>query len=125
MAHTIQDAPHQVPYTRRWWRYDVNVPIRVIVQNATKTAIFHGRAFSLSNGGMAMFASAELKPGDEMAVEFTPPYSLPPLRVEARICNRAGYNYGAEFMAESIRQRRDVAQFCQLLSTLVASCIQE
>jgi len=123
----VADATHlavQVPYTRRWWRYKVNVPIRVIVQNVMKTTIVHGRAFSLSNGGMGMFASAELNPGDEMAVEFTPPYSLPPLRVEAKICNRDGYNYGVEFVVDSAIQKQEVAQFCQHLSSLVVSCIE-
>ena len=86
-----------------------------------KTRVFRGRALSLSNGGMGMFASAELRLGDQMAIEFTPPYSLPLLRLEARICNRTGYSYGAEFIAESIRQRREVTQFCQHLSSLVAS----
>jgi hypothetical protein len=30
------------------------------------------RATSLSEGGMALFAGIELRPGDQVAVEFTP-----------------------------------------------------
>lgn len=111
-------------YTRRWWRYKVNVPIRVIVRNVTKTTIVSGRAFSLSDGGMGMFAGTELNPGDQMAVEFTPPYSSPPIRVEAKICNRTGYNYGVEFLTESNSQKQDVAALCQHLSSLVATCAE-
>lgn len=107
-------------YTRRWWRYEVNVPIRVIVRTVMKTTIVSGRAFTLSDGGMGMFAGAELNLGDEMAVEFTPPYSSPPIRVQGKICNRAGYNYGVEFLTESNVQKRDVALLCQHLSSLVA-----
>ena len=121
MADAVQLPIHHAPYTRRWWRYEVNVPIRVILRNLMKTTIVQGRAFSLSNGGMGMFAGTELKPGDEVSVEFTPPYSSPPLRVEAKVHNRAGYNYGVEFMAEDNAQREEVAQFCQHLSSLVAS----
>jgi PilZ domain len=94
---------------RRWQRYKVNVPIRVIVSHAMKASIFDGRGTSLSEGGMALFAGAELRPGDQVAVEFTPPFSTPPIRVDARICNRTGYHYGVEFVAVDSRQRDSVA----------------
>lgn len=121
VSDKVQSPVHHAPYTRRWWRYKVNVPIRVILHDVMKTTIVQGRAFSLSNGGMGMFAGAELNLGDEMYIEFTPPYSLPPLRVEARIRNRAGYNYGIEFMTANNKQKEGVEQFCQHLSSLVAS----
>ena len=73
---------------------------------------------------MGMFAGTELNPGDQMAVEFTPPYSSPPIRVEAKICNRTGYNYGVEFLTESNSQKQDVAALCQHLSSLVATCAE-
>lgn len=94
---------------RRWQRYKVNVPIRVIVSRAMKASIFDGRGTSLSEGGMALFAGAELRPGDQVAVEFTPPFSTPPIRVDARICNRTGYHYGVEFLAVDNSQRDSVA----------------
>ena len=95
---------------RRWPRYKVNVPIRVIVSRAMKASIFDGRGTSLSEGGMALFAGAELRPGDQVAVEFTPPFSSPPIRVEAKICNRTGYHYGVEFLAVDNTQRQSVDQ---------------
>ena len=87
---------------RRWERYNVNVPIRVIVSRAMKASIFDG---------------AELRPGDQVAVEFTPPFSSPPIRVDARICNRTGYHYGVEFLAVDNAQRQSVAQLRQHLSS--------
>ncbi|MGH9512945.1 MAG: PilZ domain-containing protein [Terriglobales bacterium] len=113
--------PVDATYTRRWWRYKVNVPIRVIVRSVMKTSIVSGRAFSLSDGGLGMFVGAELNPGDQMAVEFTPPYSSPPIRVEGKICNRNGYNYGVEFLTESNNQKHGIAILCQHLSSLVAT----
>ncbi len=104
---------------RRWQRYKVDVPIRVIVHKAMKTTIVDGRGASLSEGGMGMFAGAELKPGDQVEVEFTPPYSGLPIRVEARVCNRAGYNYGVEFLTESNSQKQEAAQLRRHLSSLV------
>jgi len=105
-------------HSRRWPRYKVNVPIRVIIQNAMKATIIDGRGTSLSEGGMAMFAGAELKPGDQVAVEFTPPYSAPPIRVEAKVCNREGYNYGVEFLTDNSTQKQDAAQLRRHLSSL-------
>lgn len=102
---------------RRWERYNVNVPIRVIVSRAMKASIFDGRGTSLSEGGMALFAVAELRPGDHVAVEFTPPFSSPPIRVAARICNRTGYHYGVEFLAIDNAQRQSVAQLRQHLAS--------
>jgi hypothetical protein len=87
----------------------------------TKTAIVPGRAFSLSNGGMGMFAGTELNPGDQMAVEFTPPYSSPPIRVQGKICHRTGYNYGVECLADDQIQQQSVAALCQHLSSLIAT----
>jgi len=112
-------------YTRRWWRYKVNVPIRVIISRVKRTTIVSGRAFSLSDGGMGMFAGAELSPGDQMAVEFTPPYSSPPIRVQGKICHRSGYNYGVEFLSDSSSQKEEIASLCQHLSSLVATYAED
>ncbi len=104
------DRPPDYTSLRRWQRYKVNVPIRVIVSRAMKASIFDGRGTSLSEGGMALFAGTELRPGDKVAVEFTPPFSSPPIRVDAKICNRSGYHYGVEFLALDPGQRQSVDQ---------------
>ena len=108
-AAAVVSLPDQTS-SRRWQRYKVNVPIRVIVYRAQKASIFDGRGTSLSEGGMALFAGAELRPGDQVAVEFTPPFSSPPIRVDAKICNRTGYHYGVEFLAVDNAQRQSVDQ---------------
>src|SRR5713101_8007511 len=106
-------------FTRRWLRYDVDVPIRVIVCTAVKTKIFDARGISLSEGGMALFAGAELRPGDQVAVEFTPAYSGPPIRVDATIRNRTGYHYGVEFLIASDNQKLRVEELRRHLPTLI------
>lgn len=106
-------------HTRRWNRYKVDVPLRVIVGNEMKATIVYARGTSLSEGGMAMFASAEFRPGDQVAVEFTPPYSAPPIRVEARICNRQGYTYGVEFLTDSSSQIQGAVQLRKHLTSLI------
>ena len=105
-----QLSPPPIPLSnRRWQRYKVNVPIRVIVSRAMKASIFDGRGTSLSEGGMALFAGAELSPGDQVAVEFTPPFSTPPIRVDARICNRDRIPLRGRVSGGRSRQRDSVA----------------
>jgi hypothetical protein len=111
-----------VPCTllRRWMRCRVDVPIRLIVRTVAKTKIIDGRGTSLSEGGMALFVGAELRPGDLVAVEFTPAYSAPPIRVDATICNRTGYNYGVEFLTVSDSQKQRVEDLHRHLPTMTA-----
>jgi hypothetical protein len=82
---------------RRWKRYKLDVPIRVIIHGPTKTSLFDGRGNELSEGGMALTAGVELRSGDEVEIEFTPP-SGSPIRVRGKVCNRTGYRYGIEFL---------------------------
>ena len=63
-ASAVEPSPGPLS-NRRWQRYKVNVPIRVIVSRAMKASIFDGRGTSLSEGGMALFAGAELRPGEQ------------------------------------------------------------
>jgi|SRR5579883_1528343 hypothetical protein len=87
--------------TRRWVRHKIDVPIRVIVNRSLKTSVVPGRGNELSEGGMALTAGVELNPGDEAAIEFTPPYSGMPIRIRGVVRNRKGYRYGVEFLMVS------------------------
>ena len=69
---------------------------------------------------MVLFAGVELRQGDQVAVEFAPAYSTPPIRVDARICNRIGYHYGAEFLVADESQKQRVKELRRHLPTLVA-----
>jgi PilZ domain len=100
---SIQVVTPQPGYAtaRRFPRYKVDVPVRVITQGLTKVTIVQGRGSELNIGGMAVFAGMELSIGAQVIVEFTPPYSGQPIRVRCFVRNRAGYRYGVEFITES------------------------
>jgi hypothetical protein len=86
---------------RRWQRYRLNLPIRLVVPREDSTRISEGRAADVSEGGMLVFAGIELKTDDRVFIEFTPPYSSTPLRAPGVVRHRRGYNYGIEFMDET------------------------
>ena len=102
IAMSIQVVTPQQGYAtrRRWPRYKMDVPVRVI-KGLTNVTIVQGRGSELNNGGMAIFAGTELSIGDQVLVEFTPPYTGQPIRVRCFVRNRAGYRYGVEFITEN------------------------
>jgi len=77
---------------RRWQRYRLNLPIRLIVCREDSTRISEGRANDISEGGMLVFAGLELKPEDKVFIEFNPPYSSNPVRAPGIVRHRRGYN---------------------------------
>ncbi len=103
---------------RRWPRYKMDVPVRVILQPPRKPTIVQGRGTQLNRGGMAVFAGVELAVEDEIAVEFTVPYSGQPIRVRGHIRDRKGYTYGLEFITQDEGEYRNVAQLEAALRAL-------
>ncbi len=101
MAIDIVVTEPQIINTRRYRRYKLDVPVRVIVHSDEKTRIIHGRGNELNEGGLAVNAGVELEIGDEIEVEFTPAYTGQPLRARASVKNRNGYRYGLEFLTET------------------------
>src|SRR4051794_15098459 len=87
--------------TRRFRRYQLDVPVRIVVHTEDKTRIIDGRGNELNEGGMSVQAGVELKLDDLVEVEFTPPYTGEPLRARASVRNRNGYRYGLAFLLES------------------------
>ena len=110
-----QQATHDYAMQRRWQRLKIDVPLRVIAIRPDKTRIVSGRGTEVSEGGLAVAAGIELRIGDEMWVEFTPPYSGEPIRVRAVVRNRSGYRYGVEFLSESADESERNARLRELL----------
>lgn len=100
---------------RRWQRYRLNLPIRLIVTREDSTRISDGRANDISEGGMLIFAGLELRSEDKVLIEFTPPYSSSPLRAPGVIRHRRGYNYGVEFSAETRNDEEDTEKLRSMM----------
>ncbi len=103
---------------RRWPRYKLDVPLRLIAPKSDKVVIIQGRGNELNEGGMAVFGGIELRVGDQVAVEFTPPYSGQPIRVRGCVRNRQGYQYGIEFLLETDDDHDYVSQIRSVLGAM-------
>jgi hypothetical protein len=83
--------------TRRWPRYQVDLPVRIVALNGILTTPVLGRGREISRAGMALQAAIALKPGDLMQLQF--PTSAPS-RVTAVVRNRTGDCLGLEFLTQ-------------------------
>lgn len=109
--------PDTSVHTRRWQRCRLDIPIRIIIRNSDATKIYDGRGNEISEGGMAVTAGVELKPGEDVAIEFTPPYAGDPIRVRGTVRNRTGYRYGVEFVSESAEETEQLNRLRPMLHT--------
>ncbi len=109
-----------VSYTtmRRWPRLKIRVPVTVIVHKPNKTVYVDGRGTDMNEGGVAVFAGAELGIGEEVDISFTPPYHGEPLIARTIIRNRRGYTYGMEFIVESQEDALHVERIREVLRAL-------
>ncbi len=110
-------SPQEHGSLRRWPRYQVDIPIRLIAQRPNRVSIVQGRGRNLNSGGMAIFLTSELGLDEQIAVEFTLPCSAEPIRVRAFVRNRSGCSYGIEFITENDADYRSVAQLESILKT--------
>lgn len=103
---------------RRVDRQKVDFRIRLLyVRDGVQESV-HGRGSDLSEGGMAVYAAAEVSEGVRVHVEFTLPYSRRVLWIEAVVRNKQGYRYGLEFLTLSSSQREEIKRLCQTANVM-------
>ncbi len=103
---------------RRAERQKVDFRIQLVYYKDGTRQSVHGRGSDASEGGMAVYAAAEVEEGQHVSVEFTIPYSRKELIIEAVVRNKQGYRYGLEFLALSSTQRGDLKKLCQTASIM-------
>lgn len=120
-THTSARLGNERAVFRRWQRYRLNLPIRLIVSHNGNTRITSGRATDISQGGLLVFAGIELTAGTEVFVEFTEPYSGEPIRARGLVRHRRGYNYGVEFHSETPAEQEQADKFRALVRMAAGS----
>jgi c-di-GMP-binding flagellar brake protein YcgR len=95
---------------RRWQRYPFEVSVRVVVNHATDKTVVNGRGVHFSEGGICLFAAANLPVGSHVNVEFKTPNSNEPVRVRGKVCNRSVYLYGVEFLSDKSEDRQQLSR---------------
>jgi PilZ domain len=83
--------------TRRWPRYQIDLPVRIVAVNGILTTPVMGRGSDISRAGMALNAKLALSPGDLMQLQFP---TTEPSRVNAIVRHRDGNRLGLEFLSQ-------------------------
>ena len=116
-----KDGP-QIPSTtdqkRRWRRYDFQVPVILTTSNGSKK--IHARGTALNEGGIMVYAEAELTLGDELKVEFRPPFSNTALNLSVVVRNRIGNRYGMEFIGTNGAELQEIVLLRKIVKMLKA-----
>lgn len=84
--------------SRRWARYKIDVPVMITLRRPGRGTVVEGRGSELNCGGMKVFLPADLLIGDQVTVEFTPPYSSHAVTMKGIVRNCHIYSYGVEFI---------------------------
>lgn len=80
---------------------DLRVQVRSTTQGPTRSVTCEGHGTDISGGGLAVTANIDLFVGEQIGVEFTPPYSDQPITFGCFVRNRHGNCYGVEFITEN------------------------
>ena len=85
---------------RRWERRPVDLPIRVVADDMTGAGVIAARGIKMSEGGICLFALANLAIGAQIDVELVDSHYVTPVRVSGIVRNRVVYLYGVEFLID-------------------------
>jgi hypothetical protein len=95
---------------RRWQRYPFDASVRVVVDHSAEATVVDGRGVRFSEGGICLFAAANLAVGSQVKVEFRTPRMDEPVQVRGKVRNRSVYLYGVEFLSERSEDRQQLAR---------------
>ena len=119
MKHTEEPAVEPEPSWeefRRYSRRDIDVRIKIALNNNGVQTFVYGRGNDIAEGGMAAYISMEMSIGSRIKLEVQLPYSQQPLKILATVRNRHGFRYGLEFTTVSDQDREIIRRACHALS---------
>jgi PilZ domain-containing protein len=97
-------------------RFKVDFSVRVTGGSVASGSTFQGRAHDLSERGLSMYSPAELAEGQQVHLEFTPPFSRKCLKVLAIVRSRSGNRYGMELRNVHHDAAEELSRACRTLS---------
>ena len=106
---------------RRWERYPFEAQVRVTIDKPRRTVLVNTRAYQVNDGGIAIQTSAKLQIGTQAKIEFAPPSFDFPLSLRGVVCNRAGGQYGLEFVVTSLAEKEHLILFQEILHAKMES----
>ncbi len=110
---------------RRWSRHRFDMPVRVIISSPDGPRVVDGRGTEMSEGGLGLYAQADLKIGEKVEIEFALPFSeVSSVIADGIIRGRPGngYYYGVEFITTNAAQKGSLVLLREMLRS-AAGCL--
>lgn len=85
---------------RKYERYLID--LRLVVRTGTTT--LHGRTRNLAEGGMAATVAGDIPLGESVELQFQLPHMSEPLKLQAEVRYRQGFQYGFKFFPPTYEQ---------------------
>jgi hypothetical protein len=105
--------PQTIGQKRRFRRYDFHMSVSLTTKTGNQKIPASGTG--LNEGGITVYAEGNFALGDELKVEFTPPFFNAVVNLAAIVRNRNGNRYGMEFVGTDDAERQEMV----LLRTIV------
>jgi hypothetical protein len=104
---------------RRHRRYRVDLRLRLLTGPANNHRTIFARGSNISEGGMRVFAPADLVLGELVTLELMLPYSEQKIVVRGVLRNREGFSYGVEYaVSTTTAEREQIARACKALALI-------
>src|ERR1700740_3434055 len=115
MATKAKKFAHASPQDRRWRRYSFTVPIHVTIEKPRHATLADTSACQVNNGGMAFRTNAELSIGTQAEIQLPTAAFDFPLTLRGVVRNRAGGQYGVEFLVTNAAEHEHLIIFREIL----------
>ncbi len=94
------------------------MPVRVIISSPNGPLVVDGRGTEMSEGGLGLYAQADLKIGEKVEIEFALPFfEASSVVADGIIRDRPGngYYYGVEFITTNAAQKGSLVLLREML----------
>jgi PilZ domain len=115
MTTKTKSPPAETAPTRRWQRFRFDVPVQVVLEREARKLAFPGRGTGMNEGGIGLDVEAPLQPGEQVQLEFTPPYAGLKVLVRGLVRHADGNRCGIEFLTADEGEREELALFRRML----------
>ncbi len=104
-------VPAAAPPVRAALRFQVRLPVSLVMEREGRPLVMSGRSRDLSEDGIGGIVEGELNPEDTVWLRIPLP-SGPAIESRARVRHHTGAIYGLEFLGLETESKDDIRRFC-------------
>ncbi len=114
----MQRGSFEAAERRRYPRYPIDVPIKVMHLTERGSQVHLGRGTNMGRGGIEALLATELRLFERVQIDVTLPYNSQQITLEAEVRNRSGYKYGLQFLPMGASEEAQITRVCEVLALM-------